>query len=689
MTCIRPADPRLDQLAVQTDAVPARVLRELAPLVAATARSDRATQVWLHDIAAQAYRSMGREADRRREADLAMAIAQDPGSPAYAVAAIQWAVTRPTVADTGIAVRALQRLATRHQPNDPVAICLSGYIGFLQAMSGDHANGLKTSATAYRRAVLSGDPALRVAIAERMRFVSQFIEDHHQADAYNREVLDWAREEKLPALEGITLYSIGLSAQARGHTDRAITDLRQARALMSRPDINARMGNIDTVLCDLMVSRRLYHRAEPVCRRAYEILHPQSDRDADKVLLRIAQIGLAQGRLQPASRLIDDIAVKPLRAGLAERLDQALEMRAALRRQQGDFRGAAEDLTRVLARQQARARQQKQQEVNRLKVRFAAQHERLHTLTLERDLALQRVEQQKARTRLWMLGLAILALIVLTVVIVIVGRRHRRRLERNADQARELAENKAELLSMMSHEIRGPLGSILLTAENLAFTADLSEANHRAVQRLNRDSDRLMTLLDDLLLLSRIEAKQMPVRVERFAPRRLLEDIVDSLAEQADRASMALSVAIAPDVPEILIGDPGKIAQIFHNLLLNAILHSRARHVTAIWAPQDRQYRLAVSDDGCGIAPAEHPRLFHRFSQGKQGLSGKTGTGLGLSICKGLAQLMGGRIALDSILGRGTTIDVLLPLDTPSADHRRYGTDGPTGTPSPMAAMQF
>nr|WP_282435876.1 MULTISPECIES: HAMP domain-containing sensor histidine kinase [unclassified Novosphingobium] len=225
-----------------------------------------------------------------------------------------------------------------------------------------------------------------------------------------------------------------------------------------------------------------------------------------------------------------------------------------------------------------------------------------------------------------------------------------------------MARTKAELLANMSHEIRSPLGSLTLAATRLAQSSDIPEEGRQRAERLGRAGDRLIALLDDLLLFSRIDAKRLPVSAEPFDPRALVQEMASLVEPKAHLAGAELSVKVDPDAPASVVGDRNRLAQILTNLLDNAVRHANATNITLALAPfGSAQYRLTVADDGKGIPSDRRRLMFQRFSQVDGASASAEGSGLGLAICKGLAELLGGDIEIEDSRS-GLKVHVTLPL---------------------------
>ncbi len=246
------------------------------------------------------------------------------------------------------------------------------------------------------------------------------------------------------------------------------------------------------------------------------------------------------------------------------------------------------------------------------------------------------------------------------------------------DYARELEESnryKSEFLANVSHELRTPLNSILLLSKMLADHSrerqpeeDLKQA--RVIHAAGND---LRALIDNILDLSRIEARQMSLHPERISLYRLLDDIRQLLKPQYEEKGLTLAVEIEKDAPDYIETDKEKLRQILINFLSNAVKFTtrggaRIRLQEFAGSPAgEYAVCISVTDTGIGIPDSKQRVIFEAFKQADGSTSRRFGgTGLGLTISRELAHLMGGDIRLESQPGQGATFSVLLPERIPS-----------------------
>ncbi len=243
---------------------------------------------------------------------------------------------------------------------------------------------------------------------------------------------------------------------------------------------------------------------------------------------------------------------------------------------------------------------------------------------------------------------------------------------------------KGQFLANMSHEIRSPLNGILGVAEILTPTLT-TDHQRDLMQVIHRSGELLLTLLNNLLDMSKIEAGRMELDRVAFQPQRLLDEIEPIYAHQAAQKGLRFAAHCGGDCGRARVGDLHRIQQILHNLLSNAVKFTQEGSVDLrLHGEDDGPFRIEVQDTGIGMSAAQTARVFEPFNQADESVTRRFGgTGLGLSVVRELAELMGGSLEVHSTPGEGTRIAVELPL--PTTDASSIAVDGAAPLVAPKA----
>ncbi len=285
-------------------------------------------------------------------------------------------------------------------------------------------------------------------------------------------------------------------------------------------------------------------------------------------------------------------------------------------------------------------------------------------------------ESTGRNARIWGFIITVVALLAVSLAFWYItnqGRRQEkmiRALNESERRSKDVAHMKEQFLANMSHEIRTPMNSIL-GFTNLLRRTELNTQQREYVQNIHSSGENLLTLVNDILDLSKIEAGMMHLEETNFSLRSMVSSVGAMFIEKIREKHLDFEVTVDRDVPDILRGDAVRLTQILVNLISNAVKFTDQGniqlkvHLLSL-SDERARIRLQVIDTGIGIAPEKHAQVFERFQQAEAETTRRFGgTGLGLSIVKQLVELQKGTVQLVSVLGKGSEFVVELEYELP------------------------
>ena len=237
-------------------------------------------------------------------------------------------------------------------------------------------------------------------------------------------------------------------------------------------------------------------------------------------------------------------------------------------------------------------------------------------------------------------------------------------IEKKSRQLEAASQHKSEVLANMSHELRTPLNAIIGFSEVLSerMFGELNEKQEEYLKDIHASGQHLLSLINDILDLSKIEAGRMELELTDFHLPTALDNALTLVRERAGRRGISLHMTVHEPLDYVRAGER-KIKQVLLTLLSNAIKFTPEGGRIEVWARQvDGSVEISVSDTGVGIAPEDQEAIFEEFRQVGTAARKVEGTGLGLALSKKFVELHGGRIWVESEMGAGSTFRFTLPM---------------------------
>jgi signal transduction histidine kinase len=250
-------------------------------------------------------------------------------------------------------------------------------------------------------------------------------------------------------------------------------------------------------------------------------------------------------------------------------------------------------------------------------------------------------------------------------VLAIQNARLFREIEVKSHELEVASQHKSQFLANMSHELRTPLNAVLGYTELILdnIYGDMPQRMRGVLERVQSNGKHLLGLINDVLDLSKIEAGQLTLSLDDYSIKDVVQNVVTAIEPLATGKNLALEVKLPNDLPTAH-GDQRRLTQVLFNLVGNAIKFTDSGEVAIEAAASNGAYTLSVRDTGPGIDPADQSKIFEEFRQAdSSSTKSKSGTGLGLSIAKRIVAMHGGRIWVESSLGRGSTFFIKVPVN--------------------------
>lgn len=243
-------------------------------------------------------------------------------------------------------------------------------------------------------------------------------------------------------------------------------------------------------------------------------------------------------------------------------------------------------------------------------------------------------------------------------------------IESAKEKAEEANRSKSLFLANMSHEIRTPMNAILGYAQLLHKAKNLDDNQLKQIETIGRSGEHLLTIINDILDMSKIEASKMVLNMTPVRIKELIREVHDLLILRAAKKKLTFTYLISEDVPEVITGDIKRLRQVLINLIGNAIKFTETGSVDLTITRVDHTIHFKVTDTGIGIDSAHLEKVFDTFEQTSDGRQFREGTGLGLSISRKLARFMDGDIIVSSKIGKGSIFDFSIPLISARIDSK-------------------
>ena len=533
--------------------------------------------------------------------------------------------------------------------------------GLILDLSGEHAGALE----ALNRALALYSEAENnnvLLVYGAMGNVYMSLKDFDAMLAFGHQYLSTAKRLDNRREEGIAYFFQGYAQKELGTFQDAKISLLLADEILRDVDYPF-IGIVYSTMAELHIAQKNVSEALKRLNQAAEADRQVGFRYNEGArLLQLAEIYVQRGETE--------LAIAELKAGLGKDVVQndkvvtlnILEQLVSLSETTQNFQSAL-----AYAKQYQEAYKQSFNEqqsqllaLNRVRLAISEKEETIKLLEKDNELKEQRnLAQQKSNTMQLYFITGVIFSLVLVIALWLRTRKQRKALNNLAQALQKATDAKSDFLAHMSHEIRTPLNAIIGLTKLSQRCAESQEQQTNLVQ-IEAASQTLLSVIDEVLDFSKIEAGKLDIESTQFNLDALVNQAIRFHVTRANEKNIELIQHIARDVPLSLIGDPLRIQQILNNLLSNALKFTDDGliSVSVRSTQQDSAVKLIfeVKDTGIGLSTKQKARLFQPFNQGDESISRRYGgTGLGLAICQQLAALMGGKVWVESEIGKGAS----------------------------------